>query len=166
MSEVSIFTTLKILNTQVQSVLVTLVTHSMLSLIQEVLTFGLIPNNVQTQVVLLIINMIVLNIQLSIILDMTLKFNSEQVSLAEKSTKTPYSSTKSKSLTKILLKSKRKWAKYLLILTLMVLLVSPSQRWQLMDSTQCLITSWIKILLIEISSLSITVELMEDMTVK
>lgn len=161
-----IFTTLKTLNTLVQLVLVTLVTHLMLFLIQVVLTFGLILNNVKIQDAFNITNMIVLNTRLSTSLDMILKFNLEQVSSAEKSTKTLSSSTKSKSLTKTLLKSKRKWVKYLSIPTLMVLSVLLSQKWLLMDLTQCSITLWNKVLLIEISFLSITVEKMVDMTPK
>lgn len=161
-----IFTTLKTLNTLVQLVLVTLVTHLMLFLIQVVLTFGLILNNVKIQDAFNITNMIVLNTRLSTSLDMILKFNSEQVSSAEKSTKTLSLSTKSKSLTKTLLKSKRKWVKYLSIPTLTVLSVLLSQKWLLMDLTQCSITLWNKVLLIEISFLSITVEKMVDMTPK
>jgi len=161
-----IFTTLKTLNTLAQLVLVTLVTHLMLFSILVVLTFGLILNNVKIQDAYNITNMIVLNTRLSTSLDMILKFNSEQVSSAEKSTKTLSSSTKSKSLTKTLLKSKKKWVKYLSIPTLMVLSVLLSQKWLLMDSTQCSITSWNKVLLIEMSFRSITVEKMVDMTPK
>jgi len=139
-----IFTTSKTLNILVQLVLVTLVTHSMLFLILEVLTSGLILNNVMIQDASLITNMIVLNTRLSTSLDMILKFNLERVSSAEKSTKILSSSMKSKSLTKTLPKSKRKWVRYLSIPTLMVLSVLLSQKWLLMDSTQCSITLWNK----------------------
>jgi len=66
-------------------------------------------------------NMMVLNPKLSISLVMTLKSNLEQVSSVERLIKTTFSLMLSKFQTNNLLKSKKKWVKYSLTLTLMVL---------------------------------------------